>query len=99
MFRAALNQNIGRVEQISVDIVRDKLFIAVEDDFWLGIGRGTESDNHAMDVRLLSGFAVPNESSVREVDMISRVEKFFPKSGDSFALRNGICGYKSGASG
>ena len=99
VFWTTFNQNIGRVEQICVNVAGDDFFVAVEDNFGLWIGRGAETDNHAMNMRLLSGFAVPNERSVREIDMIFRREDIFPKRGDGFALRNGISSDKSGAAG
>ena len=53
VIRAAFNENIGSVKQIGVNVARDNFFVAVEDDFGLGIWHGTESDDDAVDVRLL----------------------------------------------
>ena len=77
----------------------DDFFVAVEDKFCLVIVRGAEADDNPMHVRLLRGFAVPNESAVREVDMIICAEKIFPKGEDGFALSDRVGGDESGASG
>ena len=59
MSRSTLDKNIFRVEEISVDILREDFFVAVEDDFGLVVRRRTEADDDAMNVSFLVGFAVP----------------------------------------
>lgn len=86
VIRSAFDENIEGVKQVGIDVVRDNFFVAVEDNFWLVIGRGTESDDNAVDVSLLSGFAVPAKSSVSKVDVYAVVEQRMPESGNRVAL-------------
>ena len=96
MIWSAFDEDIGSVKQIGVDVARDNFFVTVEDDFGLGDGCGTETDDNAVDVRLLSRFAVPTESSVSKVN-VHVVEKWTPERGNRIALTNRVSGDKSGA--
>ena len=93
---SALNENIWRVEQVSVDVVRENFFVAVEDDFLLVIGRGAESDDNAVNVSLLSGFAVPTKSSVSKINVNAVIEQRTPESGNRIALADRIGRHERG---
>ena len=72
------------------------IFVAVKDDFGLRIVLGTETDDNAVNMRLLSRLAVPTKRPMRKIDM-NVVEKRFPKRGDRIPLTNRVRRYKCGA--
>ena len=89
---AALDKNRLAVKQIEVDVLRDDKIFARENFLGLGIGRGAEPDNDAVDVRHVGAFALPTKSPVREVNMnVATAENKFPNVESLLALRNGVC--------
>ena len=100
----AFNEDVRRVNQISVDVLRLVALPTRINDFWLVIRLDAKSDNHTMHrrlflpmrlsfgrrVRVEFRFLIPAESAVREVDMHAALEKRLPKRRHSIALCDGV---------
>ena len=93
---AVFDKNILTVNQIAVDVGSLYYRCSVKDSpLVLSFAYG-KAYNDTMHMRLLGGFAVPDEGSPCEIDMYSSVHQGFPKISHLFALGDGVGGDKGG---
>lgn len=76
-----LYEHVCCVIKIGVDMPYFPRPLAFIDHFRRNVWRGAESHDDTVYVGLLTGFAVPSERAVREVDMHTFREKRFPQNG------------------
>lgn len=96
-FIPTFDKHIIHIQQIAVDIVNNLRMSSRIQHFFFGIRSTAESDNHAMNMRFLAGFAVPSKCAIRKVNVYSCLKQWFPEVRNTFPLRNRICGHKCAA--
>ena len=92
-FAAILDEDVRRVKQVSVYVLSNDDFIAVENFFNRRVEVG-KTNNDAMNGGDVGTFARPFESSVCEVNSDAFAEEIFPHDTDAFALHDRICRQK-----
>ena len=97
---ATFSEGVFCIYEIGVDVFGSYHILAVEYQF-VGVVEVGKCHNHAMNMRHHTGFAVPAESAVCEVDFHAVGHQRFPKVSHLFALGNGVgahqCGLNVGA--
>ena len=91
------NNDVGGVEEISVDVVDDANRIAAENAFGRRVEVG-ETDDDAMNGGKVCAFTRPLEGLMSEVDDNAALEKISPKRRDGNALSDRIGGDESASS-
>ncbi len=85
------DDDVGRVEQISIDVVDDTNTVAVENPFVRRVEVG-KADNDAIDGGDVSTLACPLKSLMNKVDDNAAFEKISPEGRDGNTLPDRISG-------